>query len=339
MTFFNKKEEILEIKLTSYGKYLLSRGDFKPMYYKFFDDDVVYDSEFYGFTESSGDAEARIQENSPSLRVQTSFRDLEKEVIKIHPFPLLNTKKIGDFEHVLHGDNLFEEKYNSFSAALPLGSSDLGSQKLPYWNVIELKNGFGDITHVSTTDSASSPVINIPSIQSDITASMRIKTADFCGPIEPKTNKYIHVYDDKTYVSIDDDFILLRVEEENVPFINEGFSVEVFEVTQSVDNERILIPKKFKKEIEYVRNGILLDEEEINEQLRNNSLEVDSNYVSYWFDIRVDQYIDNKTRCEYILSLEKKNSVFDSNIECQDYSQDPGSSLYPPEDFEPEECE
>ena len=39
MTFFNKKEEILEIKLTSFGKHLLSCGKFKPAYYKFFDND------------------------------------------------------------------------------------------------------------------------------------------------------------------------------------------------------------------------------------------------------------------------------------------------------------
>ena len=43
MTFFNQKEEVLQIELTQYGKYLLSRGKWKPAYYAFFDDDVIYD--------------------------------------------------------------------------------------------------------------------------------------------------------------------------------------------------------------------------------------------------------------------------------------------------------
>ena len=32
MTFFNKKEEVLDFQLTEYGKYLLSIGHLKPVY-------------------------------------------------------------------------------------------------------------------------------------------------------------------------------------------------------------------------------------------------------------------------------------------------------------------
>ena len=35
MSFFNKKEEVIEVILTSYGKYKLSRGQWKPAYYAF----------------------------------------------------------------------------------------------------------------------------------------------------------------------------------------------------------------------------------------------------------------------------------------------------------------
>ena len=41
MTFFNKKEEVMEIQLTAYGKYLLSKGVFKPVYYTLSDDEVL----------------------------------------------------------------------------------------------------------------------------------------------------------------------------------------------------------------------------------------------------------------------------------------------------------
>lgn len=346
MTFFDKKEEILEIKLTSYGKHLVGQGKFIPVYYKFFDDDILYDSEYANFSESSGDAETRIQEETPSLRLRTSFRDLEKEVRKLRPVTMTN-QQMGDtmdFELILNDDELFLETYNAFSAARPLGNSDHGSQKLPAWNIRELKNGIDAITMYNillpngNVDLVSSPVINIPNIQSDITASMRIRTAEFCGPVEPNTQKYVHVYPDNTYFDIDDDFILLKVDELHVPLNNEAFEIEVFEVRVE-DGEEVLIPKLFKKKVEYVRNGLLLDEEEINDQLRNNSLEVDSNYVEYWFDIRTDGQIDNKTRCEYILPIDSKGNIFDDTAGCEDYSQNPGMNLYPPDDFEPEDCE
>ncbi len=43
MTFFNKKEEVIEIELTQYGKYLLSKGKFRPVFYAFSDDEILYD--------------------------------------------------------------------------------------------------------------------------------------------------------------------------------------------------------------------------------------------------------------------------------------------------------
>ena len=41
MSFFDDKQEILKVEMTTYGRFLLSRGKFKPAYYAFFDDDVI----------------------------------------------------------------------------------------------------------------------------------------------------------------------------------------------------------------------------------------------------------------------------------------------------------
>jgi len=48
MKFFNPKEEVLDIQLTQQGKRLLSMGKFKPKYYAFYDDDIIYDSSYAG---------------------------------------------------------------------------------------------------------------------------------------------------------------------------------------------------------------------------------------------------------------------------------------------------
>jgi len=41
--FINKKEQVYDLKLTSYGHHLLSIGEFSPSYYAFYDDNVIYD--------------------------------------------------------------------------------------------------------------------------------------------------------------------------------------------------------------------------------------------------------------------------------------------------------
>tara|TARA_Y100000593_G_C4106774_1_gene235953 strand:- start:17 stop:556 length:540 start_codon:yes stop_codon:yes gene_type:complete len=178
----------------------------------------------------------------------------------------------------------------------------------------------------------------MPRLTSEITASIRHKEADFCGPVDPKSQKYVHVYGDNTFLSVDDDFMLMKVEETNVPLAQEAFKVEVFMEDLDADGNIILVPKLFKKKIDFVKDGILLPSEEIDEQMKQNSLEVDGKYVEYWLDIRVDSKIDNKTRCEYIVPLETQGNIFDNNIECDEYDQQPGSNLYEPDDFEPEEC-
>ncbi len=72
MTFFNKKEEVLEVQLTRLGRQLLSQGRFKPAYYEFMDDDVVYDRQYVmsGSIEEQNEIKKRIKDKL-SLRVPT----------------------------------------------------------------------------------------------------------------------------------------------------------------------------------------------------------------------------------------------------------------------------
>ena len=77
MKFLNKKEQVLDTVLTPYGEYLLSSGRFKPEYYAFFDDNILYESE-YGRpnetpTREQNSIEPRIQEETPQLETQVVF--------------------------------------------------------------------------------------------------------------------------------------------------------------------------------------------------------------------------------------------------------------------------
>jgi hypothetical protein len=60
MSFFNKKEEVLKIELTQYGKLALANGTFRPHYYAFYDDDILYDRAYASVTEVQNDIQDRI---------------------------------------------------------------------------------------------------------------------------------------------------------------------------------------------------------------------------------------------------------------------------------------
>ena len=59
MEFFNKKEDVIDLQLTQYGRHLMSKGKFKPVYYSFYDDNVLYNSRRADVYEAQNDSEGR----------------------------------------------------------------------------------------------------------------------------------------------------------------------------------------------------------------------------------------------------------------------------------------
>ena len=51
MEFFNKKQDVIDIQITPFGRHLMSKGVFNPAFYSFHDDNILYNSEKGGFTE------------------------------------------------------------------------------------------------------------------------------------------------------------------------------------------------------------------------------------------------------------------------------------------------
>ena len=80
MTFFNKKEDVIKIELTPYGRKLLGSGKFNPTYYTFLDDDILYNTENAGFSENSILAQDRILKDTPYLRPQTNYKGVESSI-------------------------------------------------------------------------------------------------------------------------------------------------------------------------------------------------------------------------------------------------------------------
>jgi len=82
MLFLDKKEEVLDIELTPFGKYKLSIGEFKPVHYAFFDGDILYDPECAELTGSQNSIEGRIQEDTPRLQAQYVFEGRETAILR-----------------------------------------------------------------------------------------------------------------------------------------------------------------------------------------------------------------------------------------------------------------
>ena len=328
MTFFNKKEEVLEIKLSSYGKQKLAAGTFKPVYYAFFDDDVLYDGARAGITEDNNDIEPRIQENTPSLRVQTGFTDLERKI-------MLQTHELSA-DGVFHESNVMDLKtdpdvfkdYDGLRNVLPLGNSQLSNQYIAAWRLEFLASNFKEFKSY-TQDPATGlgGLIHIPQINVDLEVQPVMVEKDFIGVVDPETGRYVSLASNNHFIRLTNDFILLDVQELNVDLLNDSFSLEVYEVTENPDTqEKILIPKLFKKEVQTIVDGIMLDQKEIDEQII--SAEVNQNFAEYYFDISMDDNIDNKTKFEKIVAREKKGNIFDNNVGYEEFSQTPGSELY-----------
>ena len=77
MKFIDKKERVMDLKLTSYGHYLLSIGKFKPEFYSFYDDNVLYDGAYAQISESSNKIHDRIKNKTQYLESQVLFQDID----------------------------------------------------------------------------------------------------------------------------------------------------------------------------------------------------------------------------------------------------------------------
>ena len=78
--FLNKKEQVIDFKLTPYGKYKLSTGTFKPTYYSFLDTGILYDGAYAGLSERQNDVHKRIKEETQFLEGWTIFKEIENSV-------------------------------------------------------------------------------------------------------------------------------------------------------------------------------------------------------------------------------------------------------------------
>ena len=266
MEFFNKKEEVLEFKLTNYGKDRLAAGKLKPVYYAFFDDDVLYDTSAAGLTEIQNDSKSRIQSNTPKMKVLTTREGAETRVTRFID------QVSSSFNSTIGGHTSDPANYVEFFQqqpygdkgtidAYPLGSSNLIGQNVPAWQLNLLSRPSSSLGQSYLNDDDF--IQQIPQI--DIT----IDYETFYKKGKPGFDAITGYLNDKKTISValKQNYLLLELLEENTLFEKENFEIEVYLSSSTGYTQMSYTPASTTefiastdKNIEYYIN-VLVDEE------------------------------------------------------------------------------
>lgn len=296
MKFFDDKEEVLDIQLTPFGRYQLSVGKWKPVYYAFFDDNILYDSEYAGLTESQDQVEARIQENTPQLHTQHVFSgretDFKKEVSQTKA-----EKNKREEDKIKIQSNA--EKF--YSLAAPLGTSEYGIKEAPRWSIRVLQ---GRILNTQREITGSFRNLEIPQV--DVTLTYKYFVNGPAPRGEPTPNSVLSFNADNSYLSLESEEILLDLQELNVPFDNENYEIEVFAMPES-GSEKNMNQLYFHKKPQQIVNDILV----ANPPANLEDFEYDESYVEYYFDIKTDEEISPRTIANSVEKLKSRGIYVD----------------------------
>lgn len=335
MLFANKKEEVLDIQLTPHGRYLLSIGKLRPVYYSFHDSNILYDGDYANVTEYSKDIEDRIQHNTPQLKTITTRVGREYNLKKIYQ-PAISLGAYTDKAQMLATvEQAHEQKL--FLATEPLGTCSPETNAAPKWS-IKVLNGeiSGSVTHLT----ASYQTLRIPQIDVDLVHktsifNTQVATNELAIVPDPALNS--EVYADGTYVVVDPDHLLLEVIEENTEHDKSNVEVEIFEIVEEdmisarsglAGNRSIkenLKPLFFKKKTNLVKNNILFDRDELPAEPLIN---LDDKMVDYYFNVLVDDEIDVADLCEAQSTFEKKRLRVGLDVNCPDTRRSTRYDIY-----------
>jgi hypothetical protein len=233
--FLNKKEQVYDLQLTSYGRYTLSIGSFKPTYYAFLDDNIIYDKDY---ARTSGSVDGLSGSFEPQNEIMGRIRDtqhLESQVLfeDVEFLPEIITYENGNFNTNISPVKRTPRKdvyrYNNI-----IGDAYLTGPKnvAPAWKLITLQ---GDITWTDLADITSStriPQLNIDAfytkkiIYRDALSSIGNTNPSSFGELVSVTD----VFSDGNRIAVESNDLLVYGEELNTELLTENFDVEVYEI-------------------------------------------------------------------------------------------------------------
>jgi len=319
--FFNKKEEVIDLQLTQFGRHLLSKGKFKPVYYSFHDDNILYNVEFQTIKESQNESIPRIEE-TPTMKSQISFSSLQKEFLNNYNKVLSGQEKLG-------GKSQQPTAVKNYSVPQPIGTSDINKENAPALSANFLKGQIESVeSFLSLSDSVGGKnTLKIPQINSKLEIEY----------IATEVNEFYETEDPGAVVGVvtkeEDTYIVIRIDEENAPYQKKNFDIEIFDMDHVASNtEEELRPLEFVKDQPF--------EEEF-DFIKLTPPPLTQGNVAYYFDLFVDNEIDEKIICDLDVDMTKKGVFIDKKVKnCKILEEEENKKtfdIYEPESDDPGE--
>ena len=347
MSFFDKKEEVLELNLTPYGRHLMSRGKLKPAYYSFLDEDIICDSDasgagLDGFSEDNSEIKDRIIKETPCLKPITTMNSMETtidESVPVEPESMWIKKNDQltidqELNEYLNGYKNLSDLNTKFLQNT-IGTSNPTKENGPRWDIVDI---YGNITNCEKSlkstvtgskefvnDIDTPPInINIPQIDLEIEYNLKVSsisnTTEYEEYLEsiPSSNLEEPIpFDDGTYLNIEEDQTIARIYEKNGFEYNEAFDIQVLKFDSTESKWKKL---HFLNKPQRIVKDILLDDKP-DQNFEFNEITKDT--VEYYFDVRADEEIPLKDICKALRNLEGFEDVInelgiDLDVECKD---------------------
>tara|TARA_R100000008_G_scaffold84354_1_gene71548 strand:- start:11002 stop:11985 length:984 start_codon:yes stop_codon:yes gene_type:complete len=286
--FFDKKEEFLEVQLTEYGKYLLSMGKLRPAYYAFYDDEILYNTQFAGHTEEQNDADRRIRHETPNLKVIPTRTGAETRVERFldkvsDSLATHNSDPSQNFE--AFQQQAFIEKVN-FSS-YPIGTALMTTDKTAAWSIGALKNTIDSTEEYIITNPSSSfadinngVITRVPQLNIDVNYQTFYRQGLIGNdaiseylPGAPETN---------IYLALREDYLVLEILEGNTNFEKENFDVEVYFMSEMSGSSGS--PTTTLEQLAYI-------EDQMSAPNYLNNPETNIGNVEYYFNLYLDEDI------------------------------------------------
>ena len=261
MGFFNKKEDVIDIKLTPYGKKLFAMGQFDPVYYSFHDEDILYDRTHIGLEEN-----AKYDNTNSLITNKFGNQSIDKRISDSLSFTAQPIRSSFESETVGVNKNLKENIFDLFSF---IGSSKFESQYYPAYEVkLYRGNMTGSITY--TTGSGFS----------NRHSSIYIEVTD--------------VYNNVSKSVTSDEYFLIRIRELNSLFEKENFEIEFFEIDEydaEYKTQLKYLSQEFTKSEE---EGLIgFSDLPTNGQISEGLPKTEDETVDYFFNVLFDKEILN----------------------------------------------
>ena len=234
--FLNKKEQVLDVRLTPYGKHLLSVGSFRPTYYAFYDSNIIYDKRYTSTL--SGSTPGML---SVPMESQNSIKGRIKDDT-VYLAPIVSFTSPEYSEEILYEDDQYltdisptrmQPAPDVFKYVNSIGDALLSAAEnnlAPAWKLVCIEGDFSSVDPFDIVNETKVPQIDVEIIYTKRVSEYYAnndpnKAMDILGRIGP--------FADNNYIEIEAQNFILYGEEVNTQMLTENFDVEIFEV---VDN-------------------------------------------------------------------------------------------------------